>query len=1016
MDTKKLLYEYKDYFVEYTKKYGDKTVILMQVGGFYEYYGVEHEFGNVNEIAALLLMHVSGKSYTDESTGNKSKHQMAGFPLNAIDKYIQVLIRNGYTIVIIDQDSNGKKGKTRSVKKIISPGTNIDYWENADSNWSLCIFMDQITNDLIFIGMALCDITTGETKVFEIYSDISDKLYGLDEVYRFIQIHCPSEIIIYMNNMDYMTDTEIITYFEIEGCINHIKREYKKDYINPAYQEQFLQKVYKNKTMLSIVNYLELDRYQYALNAFIFLLNFIYEHDETIIKRLEKPVLWVDNKHLILTNDSIHQLNLVADKNMNIKHKNDCLLNIVNKTSTPMGKRYLRQQLLNPIINSEEINRRYDLVDILVAGNIYCEYEDNLKYIPDIERLHRKLCLKKLQPYEFVSLHMAYERLINLCNLCDRDNFYFYKEYSEVPDKLAGYMNDYLEFFDIKQMSKTYCNLNITHTFFKEGTYESIDSINNKMREYNLFFDNIVSEFENLGQNCIVKKDHNEKDGIFFTTTKTRAKAIKELLNGLSPEKKEGFIIDIDKVKFKELTSSVKIESPEIKNKSDMLFTQSEKLRSIQNTYYIEKCSYLYEKYKDLYYDIINIIQTIDVAKSNAKCSIEYKYSRPIIDMDDTTNSYCKCYELRHPIIERITNSEYITNDIVLGKEEQDGILLFGVNAVGKSSFMKSVGIAVLMAQAGMFVPCSSMTYHPYHNIFTRIRNNDNIFKGLSSFAVEMSELRNILKRSDQYSLVLGDELCSGTESISALSIVTSGVITLCKRESSFIFATHLHTLSKMKEIDALNTVKQYHLKVEFDKDNHKLVYNRKLHPGSGSAIYGLEVCKAMDLPDEFITIANGIRKQLMNIDPEILDTKKSNYNSNLYMDKCSICGKKAVDTHHIKPQEMADSNKFIGSMHKDTLSNLVALCESCHDKTHHGNLEINGYCDTSEGKVLEYKVTSGNDSIKARKKFNSEQVELICNLYTDNNNKRLTMSILEKDHSIKCSISTLNKILNGIY
>ena len=126
---------------------------------------------------------------------------MAGFPLSAIDKYIQVLIRNGYTIVVIDQDSNGKKGKTRSVKKIVSPGTNIDYWENADSNWSLCIFMDQINDDQIFIGMALCDITTGETKVFEIYSDISDKLYGLDEIYRFIQIHCPSEIIIYMNNM-----------------------------------------------------------------------------------------------------------------------------------------------------------------------------------------------------------------------------------------------------------------------------------------------------------------------------------------------------------------------------------------------------------------------------------------------------------------------------------------------------------------------------------------------------------------------------------------------------------------------------------------------------------------------------------------------------------------------------------------------------------------------------------------------------------------------------------------------
>ena len=1014
MDTKKILYEYKDFYIKYTDKYGEKTVILMQVGGFYEYYGIENDFGNVNEIATLLLMHVSGKSYTDEGNNLKCKHQMAGFPLSAIDKYNQILVRNGYTIVIVDQEDVGKKTKKRAVKKIISPGTNIDYCENSDSNWTLSIFLDQITDDQIFIGLALCDITTGENKVFEIYSDYHDKMFGMDEVYRFIQMHCPIEIVIYINNIYDMTDIELITYLEIGNTMYHIHREINNIYLQPSYQNQFLQKIYKNKTMLSIVNYLELDRYQYALNAFIFLLNFIYEHDETIIQRLDKPIIWDDKKHLVLTNDSIHQLNLVADKNMNIKHKNDSLLNILNKTSTPMGKRYLRQQLLNPLIDPIEIQHRYDLIELMINNKRYVEYENHLKYIPDIERLHRKLCLKKIQPYEFVSLHMAYGRIIDLCNICNNDNIAFYKEYSYIPTVLNEYMDEYLSFFDISAMSKTYCNLNITHCYFKEGVFSSIDKINNKIEGYSSFFNNIVIEFSKLNQNAIVKKEHNEKDGKFFTTTKTRAKLIKDELQKMK-DNHHDFILDIDKINFKEMTSSVKIESPEIKNRSDMLFIQSEKLKVIQNTYYIEKCNYLYDKYKQLFPKIAFIIQTIDVAKSNTRCSIEYKYSRPKIDNNQDINSYCECNDLRHPIIERISNSEYITNNMILGKNNQQGILLFGVNAVGKSSFMKSVGIAILMAQAGMYVSCSSMIYKPYHYIFTRILNNDNIFKGLSSFAVEMSELRNILKRSNDNSLVLGDELCSGTESTSAISIVTAGVITLAKRNSSFIFATHLHDLSKMKEIDNLEKVKQYHLRVEFNKENKKLIYHRKLENGSGSAIYGLEVCKAMDLPNEFIDMANTIRKGLMNIDPEILESKKSQYNSNLYMDKCSICGAKAIDTHHIKPQEDADENNYIEGMHKNTLSNLVILCEKCHNNTHHGTLEIKGYTDTSEGKELDFSITSDNNN-KSRKKFSIEQLELMKTVYHNYSNKKMALNILENNHNIKCSIGTYNKILNGTY
>ena len=205
---------------------------------------------------------------------------------------------------------------------------------------------------------------------------------------------------------------------------------------------------------------------------------------------------------------------------------------------------------------------------------------------------------------------------------------------------------------------------------------------------------------------------------------------------------------------------------------------------------------------------------------------------------------------MRHPIIERIqTDIEYISNDICLGKKNEEtlnGMLLYGCNAVGKSSLMKAVGLNIIMAQTGMFVSSSEFRYSPFNYIFTRISDNDNIFKGQSSFAVEMSELRSILNRSDKNSIVLGDELCSGTESVSAQSIFAASVIKLAKKNINFVFATHLHELYKMSDIKELDNVKSYHLKVIFEEETKKLIYDRKLEEGNGPTIYGLEVCKAM--------------------------------------------------------------------------------------------------------------------------------------------------------------------------
>ena len=257
---------------------------------------------------------------------------------------------------------------------------------------------------------------------------------------------------------------------------------------------------------------------------------------------------------------------------------------------------------------------------------------------------------------------------------------------------------------------------------------------------------------------------------------------------------------------------------------------------------------------------ISKFVEWCDINQNKCYIAETNSYYKPIIDKTQT-KSYFNATELRHPLIEHIQTRElYISNDLELGKEK-NGVLLYGTNAVGKTSFIKSIGIAIVMAQAGLYVPASKFIYKPYKKIFTRILGNDNLFKGLSTFAVEMSELRTILTQSDENSLVLGDELCSGTESGSAMSIFTSGLEWLYKLNSTFLFATHFHEINNYDELEELtDKIDLMHMEVIYDRNKNELVYDRKLKLGPGDNMYGLEVCKSLNLPDEFLKRAHSIR------------------------------------------------------------------------------------------------------------------------------------------------------------
>jgi DNA mismatch repair protein MutS len=246
------------------------------------------------------------------------------------------------------------------------------------------------------------------------------------------------------------------------------------------------------------------------------------------------------------------------------------------------------------------------------------------------------------------------------------------------------------------------------------------------------------------------------------------------------------------------------------------------------------------------------------------------------------------------------------------------------------------------MAQAGLFVPCDSFEYKPYHAIFTRILGNDNLFKGLSSFSVEMSELRTILKQADENSLILGDELCSGTESISAKSIFVAGIQNLIQKRSSFIFATHLHEIAEYEEIQEAHGLSLLHMSVFYDREKDRLIYDRKLKPGVGSNMYGLEVCKSLHLPEDFLEQANKIRMKYNPESGSLLDIKPSHFNARKLMSLCEKCGKKrGEEMHHIREQTEADQEGWIRDekegllFHKNHVANLMSLCEACHRAEH---------------------------------------------------------------------------------
>lgn len=912
--------EYINAQKEWENKYGKNTIILMMVGSFYEIYEInseEMQIGHAKDASIILNIQLTkkNKSYSH----SKSNPYMAGFPCYALGKHLSKLLRNNFTVAIYNQfDIKNSKKKERKLINIYSPSTYIEE-EILEYNELMCILIDNyfcpIEKRNLYSGfISIIDLSTGKNKLYEFYDTKNSPNLVFNEIDKLINAINPCEIL-------FITDDKntIKKNINTENILTHYQNVENK-YKDNVFITNFLEKIFGKKDFVNIIEYLGLERNGDLLTSYVSLLQFAYQHDPYIVKKLEKPKIIQNDHNLIINNDALNQLNLITQQNY--KTKFNSLFTVIDNTSTRMGKRLLKDRLLNPITDIKILNKRYD--DIENMKNIYKESQSYLKHISDLEKIYRKLILKKLHPYEFSNLE---DSLLNITKLLK-----LYSPHYNNISKWEDFIHDYYNTFDLEAMKQYNIN-NISNSFFKTGIIDEIDQIYDKMNKIEKFIDEIKIQLSYLienNKNNLVKYEKTEKDGFYFYITKKRWQQINKDSAFTINYNNKKFNIQITDFDYKINTNNVKLTSNLTHKITRKYENLSNNIKVLVKEHYFQKLSEYEDKFGILINQIVKKISEIDVITSNTITSIKYCYSRPIIKKEK--NSYLNIIELRHPILERIhDDKEYITNDIYL---RQNGILLYGLNSSGKSSLLRSIGCNIILAQMGMYVSAKNFIYSPFKYLLTKISTIDNLFKGQSTFIVEMNELKNILEKSSPNSLILCDELTAGTETDSATGIVTSAIISLLKKQTNFIFTTHLHSIVQFPEIKENDKLKICHFQVKIEKE--KIIYNRKIKDGSGDNLYGIEIAKAMGLDSNFIQNAFKFRSQYQGDNTDFISNKRSKYNSNVIIDQCDICGEKNnLHTHHIQPQKLSDSNGIIKHFPKNIKHNLQIVCQKCHIKIH---------------------------------------------------------------------------------
>lgn len=961
--------EYFDIYTEKVKEYGVNTVVLYACGSFYEIYEIDNDnekIGNAKKLSNVLEMIYANKKGNTRNS-SRAYPNFIGFTCSILDKYLSILLRNRYTVVIVDQleISAEKKGKLvkRGITKIYSPSLQpTDYANDNDFSPNLVSIYFNINQpkakstkkNAAFIqsmDVSICCVNNNNNVIEiieETFSFLPNDTYtlnlALENVSRILYRCNPKELLICRNTeLD-----EIQNYFN-ENYENVRFIENEKYDIN--YQNKYLKEIWDTVTFGLIEPNIYFNLNEFSSTNLVNILKFIEKHDISYVKNLNIPKISNEYNNLVLELNTILQLNIIDGSPIHgspihVSNKKCSLFGVIDYTRTSIGKRHLRNLLCKPFKDPKVIDNRYLITEELSLVNL----DKILDNIIDIEKLHRKMGIAQLHQHEFVKLNNSYKYILELIDIimkCKSKLANLINFETKTLQKFNEFITKYTKTFNLSKMNSF--NLNSgkdqLENYFNKGIIKELDiiqqQINNleeKRKELRLTFDTLINP-DHKGE--YIKLIYTEFEGYSFTCTKIRYQLLLEKLD----KKKQNSV-----GRIRRTNNAVKFVPEELEKLSNEIVSFRELLSTKITINYKNSLLEYYRDYNSIFDKLKELIEVIDVCNSNLKCSQKFNFVKPELYIKN--ESFIEVIQIRHPIIESL-GKEYVSNDIQLDNDT-NGMLLYGLNSSGKSTLLRAIGIAVIMSQCGLFVAAKSFKFSPFDTLISQVDLSDNIFAGKSSFISEMMGLKRILQCSGKNTLVLIDELTKGTENNSSTALVSSVILELIKSSTKFFFTTHLHEIPNVQDIiDIGKKLKICHLSVNIKNNN--IIYERKLKDGQGTDLYGIEVAKSLLECPDLIEKAFEIRNKLIGTEKKSI--KKSVYNSKKIVDKCQICDStKQLEVDHIQGQCEANENGFLDdTRHKNHLSNLCILCHDCHLEKTLGRIKINGYKDSMNGQFLDW-------------------------------------------------------------
>jgi len=794
------------------KKENPDTVLLFRMGDFFETF----------EEDAKIASKVLGITLTQRGNGAAGKVPLAGFPHHAIDNYLPKLIRAGYRVAVCEQVENPKFAKgivKREVIEVVTPGVNFSdkLLDHKKNNYlmGICIKDD-------YAGISFCDISTGEFYTYEVPSE---------QVPQQIESISPSEILIQKKDKDLFT-----------GIINKLNLQIRltklEDWIfNFEYSKDLILASFKTVTLKGF----GLENFTPGIIATGAVLNYLKETQKVALSHLTKISAYNPSDYMIL--DQATRKNLEITYSMQEGVKEGTLIDILDKTVTAMGGRLLKKWISAPLLTKEAILKRQESVgDLLNKKRISKNLYDQLKEIGDLERLISKVCTGRANPREIVNLKSSLKKIPSIK-----------KELLNAEVQTLIKLGNELEPLE-----------NLVHTIDET----LVDSPPLSIVDGGVIREGFSPELDEIrdisfnGKNWIAELQKKEREKLNIPSLK------------ISYNKVFGYYINIsnthkDKVpdyyiRKQTLVNSERFITPELKEFEEKILHAEEKIYELETELFNELRLQVAAETEAIQTNA-KLIAMLDCFVSFAQCAEEYNYIKPELFED----GHIKIIEGRHPVVERLLppGEKFTPNDYSLDIEENQIILLTGPNMAGKSVYLRQIGLIVLLAQIGSFVPAKEAEISLVDRIFTRVGASDNIAAGESTFLVEMQESANILNNATSKSLILLDEVGRGTSTFDGISIawaITEYIHENPGVSAKTLFATHYHELNEMAAI--FPKIKNY--KVEVREIDDKVIFLHKVNSGRADHSYGIQVAQMAGLP-KFVT--NRAKEILENLETKEL-------------------------------------------------------------------------------------------------------------------------------------------------